>query len=92
MTTFNPKVELFRKAHWNASWKHAGGDKRDYRVIFAEMLRLAWLQAKRAIEAKRSIIVREAMRDEQNIGFPIRSFPGERVLFGGSRYLIAIGA
>ena len=92
MTTFTPKAELFRKAHWNASWKRAGGDKRSYRVIFAEMRRLALLQAKRVIEAKSSFIVREAMRDEQNIGFPIRSFPGERVLFGGSRYLNAIGA
>lgn len=92
MTTFNPKAELFRKAHWNANWKRAGGDKRQYRFIFTEMLRLAWMQAKQAIEAKRNYIVREALRDDQNIGFPIRSFPGERTFFGGSRAVSAIGA
>lgn len=69
------KKALFQKAHWNANWKKLSNDKRPYREIFAEQLRLAWSQAKRAEEAKRSFAVREQLRDEQNIGLPIRSTP-----------------
>ena len=83
---------LFQKAHWNANWKRISGDKRAYRVIFAEMLRLAWSQAKEIEAAKRSYIVREAQRDAQNWGAPVRSFRGEKTFFGGSRYANAIGA
>ena len=84
--------QLFAKAHWNASWKRNGGDRRAYRIIFAEMLRLAWSQAKEAEAAKRSFIVREAQRDAQNWGAPVRSFRGEKTFFGGSRYASAAGA
>lgn len=37
---------LFSAAHFNARWKRASGDRRPYRVIFAEALRLGWAKAK----------------------------------------------
>jgi hypothetical protein len=85
---------LMKKAHWNANWKRISGDKRAYREIFGEMLRLAWSQAKQAEEAKANYIVREQLREQQNFGLPLRSTPADyrRPLMGGSRYANAVGA
>ena len=83
---------LMSKAHFNASWKQAGGDKRPYREIFAEMLRHAWRDLKQAQEAKKSAVIREQLREEQNFGLPLRTTPRDyrRSYTAGSR-LMAIG-
>jgi hypothetical protein len=88
----NPKAlsGLMSKAHFNASWKQAGGDKRPYREIFSEMLRHAWSDLKQAQEAKKSAVIREQLREEQNFGLPVSSFRTERTYFRSSR-LLAVG-
>jgi hypothetical protein len=88
---------IFAKAHWNANWKRLSGDRRIYRDIFAEMLRLAWAQAKRAEEAKRSAAIREQLRTEQNLGLPLASCAFDlaarrRPLMGGNRFINAVAA
>jgi hypothetical protein len=69
---------LMSRAHFNSAWKKNSGDKRAYREIFADMLRLEWSRAKTAEEAKRSYIVREQLREEQNFGLPVGSCLADR--------------
>lgn len=84
--------QLFIKAHEIAAMKRFNGCRRPYREIFGEALKLAYADARRQAEWRAMAAQRETMRDAQNLGFPIRSFPGERTFFGGSRYASAVGA
>lgn len=84
--------QLFIKAHRNASIKKFNGCPRSYRDIFAECLKMAYADARRVADWRAMAPQREAQRDAQNIGFPIRSFRGERAFFGGSRFVCSVGA
>jgi hypothetical protein len=87
---------LMSKAHWNTRWKRLSGDKRAYAVIFAEQLRLSWVQARRTQEAKKSAAIREELRTEQNLGLPLAScafdLSRRRTFMRTTRAVAAIGA
>ena len=83
---------LFDKAHFNARMKRLNGCPRAYRELFAECLKLAYADARRMAEWRANAAQREAMRDAQNVGFPLRSFRGERTFIRTSRNVAAIGA
>ena len=96
-TKFNPLREIFRKAHFNTLFRRAGADRRPYRVVFADMLRAAWADYRRAQEAKKSAAIREELRREQNTGLPVAScafdLAARRPFFmPSSRAIAAIGA
>jgi len=87
---------IFKRAHFSASWRQAGGDKRQYRAIFAECLRAAWAQHRRCIAARNSAVVREQLRSEQNLGLPIATYAYDlsvmrRGYVAGRRSIAAMG-
>jgi hypothetical protein len=79
--TYNHRA-IFKKAHFNASWKRAGGDKRQYRVIFADCLRLAYSDARRQAEWRAQAAVLPAYVPPAPRGY----------YMSRPRYVIAVGA
>jgi hypothetical protein len=83
------RSQLFKAAHWKAKNVviNTRGTKyaRTYAQAFSEALKHEYAKLRQAAE-------RQAMRDEQNISAPIRSFRNERAFFGGSRAISAVGA
>lgn len=71
------KAEMFRAAHAKArafaSFDRAPGS---YRFHFQRALKAAWAEAKRLDEGRKALaaaMARQALRDQQNFGLPIRS-------------------
>ena len=88
---FNHKA-IFTKAHQIARMKKFNNPALDYRATFAAALSLAYADARRQAEWRANAAKREAQRHEQNIGYPVRSFYGERTFIRTSRNVAAIGA
>ncbi len=85
---------MLKAAHFATNWKRLSGDKRAYRVILSEQMKLEWSRWKTQQEAKKNWQLRQQLRDESNISLPLRSTPTDyrRPFFGGSRYVSAVGA
>ena len=88
---FNRKA-IFTKAHQITRSKRFNNPALNYRQTFAAALRLAYADARKQAEWRAMAAQREAMRDAQNVGFPLRSFRGERTFIRTSRNVAAIGA
>jgi hypothetical protein len=85
---------IMAKAHFNTRFKIIGGFRKPYREVFAEMLRLAWAEHRRAEESKKDWRIRQQLRDESNVALPLRSTPADyrRTYHRSSRAVAAIGA
>jgi hypothetical protein len=69
------KAEMFRRAHAVAR-SAARFDPTGYRFHFQRALKAAWAEAKRLDEGRKALaalMARQALRDQQNFGLPIRS-------------------
>lgn len=83
---------LFIKAHEITRIKRFNNPALDYRQTFAAALRLAYADARRQAEWRAMAAQRETQRHEQNIGYPVRSFFGERTFIRTSRNVSSVGA
>lgn len=75
---YNPLQDIFRKAHCNTLFRRGGSDRRTYRMIFAEMLKSAWADFRRAQQAKKDWRIRQQLREESNTGLPLGSIYVDR--------------
>lgn len=75
MSTKINKAEIFRRAHEEARVR-SRWDKGGYRFHFQRALKAAWAEAKRLEEGRKALaalMARQALRDQQNVGLPVRS-------------------
>jgi hypothetical protein len=75
MTAKFNKAEMFRRAHAVAR-SAARFDPTGYRFHFQRALKAAWAEAKRLDEGRKALaalMARQALRDQQNVGLPVRS-------------------